>query len=268
MVGRFPPGLSEERRPMNDARNNDGSFATKGIENVMEWVKRCNPDMEYVDGFTSFDAPIRIRCKKCGDVFSRSMVTIRHGRKTICLNCQRMDMEERERLHAEEVAQRRAEAHAQVVLKRERLKLEQKEARRHDCPVCGRSTTRRKFCSDECCRKEAGRNPDTRRRHNALHDAKRRTLISAQIVDKGITLKRLYERDKGICWICGGVCDWDDKETREECIVTGNSYPSIDHIVELCKGGAHSWENVKLAHRICNSKRWIEGRKQKKLHAG
>jgi 5-methylcytosine-specific restriction endonuclease McrA len=30
---------------------------------------------------------------------------------------------------------------------------------------------------------------------------------------------------------------------------------SMDHLVPLSKGGDHSWANVALAHRSCNSKR-------------
>ena len=28
---------------------------------------------------------------------------------------------------------------------------------------------------------------------------------------------------------------------------------SKDHIIPLAKGGEHSWDNIQLAHRICNS---------------
>jgi 5-methylcytosine-specific restriction endonuclease McrA len=48
--------------------------------------------------------------------------------------------------------------------------------------------------------------------------------------------------------LCGGQCSWDD-------VVDGNagdSYPSIDHVRPLSKGGTHEWNNVKLAHRKCN----------------
>lgn len=29
--------------------------------------------------------------------------------------------------------------------------------------------------------------------------------------------------------------------------------PSVDHVKPLAKGGKHSWRNVVLAHRICNT---------------
>ena len=73
------------------------------------------------------------------------------------------------------------------------------------------------------------------------------------MVDPDITIQKLYRRDNGICYLCGGLCDWNDKEIRENTIVCGNQYPSIDHVMPLSKGGLHSWDNVRLAHRICNS---------------
>ena len=70
---------------MHNLRNaENGRFVSKGIENVKAWVKKSNPDMEYVDGFTDFNSSVNIRCTICGNVFSKSMQTIRHGRKTIC----------------------------------------------------------------------------------------------------------------------------------------------------------------------------------------
>lgn len=61
----------------------------------------------------------------------------------------------------------------------------------------------------------------------------------------GITLKKLIKRDGLTCAICGLAC-----------IDGGNYladlYPTMDHIVPISKGGGHTWENVQVAHRICN----------------
>ena len=35
--------------------------------------------------------------------------------------------------------------------------------------------------------------------------------------------------------------------------ISGNNYPSIDHVIPVSKGGTHTWDNVKLAHRHCNT---------------
>lgn len=75
-----------------------------------------------------------------------------------------------------------------------------------------------------------------------------------------INLKELYNRDNGVCWICGKLCDYNDKEYRvsekgHRYLATGPNYPSVDHVIPLSKGGAHTWNNVKLAHKRCNSKK-------------
>jgi 5-methylcytosine-specific restriction endonuclease McrA len=119
------------------------------------------------------------------------------------------------------------------------------------CPVCGEMTTRPKYCSIKCSRKVA----------NTLHEVKRRKKIDHVKVDSDITLKKLYERDHGVCYLCGEVCDWEDKEEKGGVVVCGNRYPSIDHVVPLARGGEHSWENVRLAHRICNTRKGAKHQK-------
>lgn len=73
--------------------------------------------------------------------------------------------------------------------------------------------------------------------------------------DKTITLEKLYERDNGVCKICGGLCDYNDYEIINDTIIAGNNYPSIDHIVPINKGGSHTWDNVQLSHRLCNCRK-------------
>ena len=76
-------------------------------------------------------------------------------------------------------------------------------------------------------------------------------------IDKDISLTALYERDGGVCWLCGDVCDWEDCDERisasgKKYVATGRMYPTVDHVVPLSKGGTHTWDNVKLAHKSCN----------------
>jgi 5-methylcytosine-specific restriction endonuclease McrA len=58
----------------------------------------------------------------------------------------------------------------------------------------------------------------------------------------------LYERDEGICALCGEWVDpsllWPDLESQ-----------SLDHIEPLVRGGTHTWDNVQLAHLGCNIKK-------------
>ena len=265
------PSKPLERRKIPDrSKINYRNQFTNGnydqITNAKRLIAEANPEMEYVSGFKTVDKPVVIRHKVCGTEFSRSMNSIRHKGKTVCPVCDAYRSHAKK--YASESEKRRAAAkrkqqrdlfknypkreyekqirHEQALINAERRKEEKREARRHDCPVCGTSTTRIKYCSDTCARK-AG---------NAQHEVRRRHLIRNVTIDKDITLEGLFRRDSGRCWICGLPCDYDDIEVTDKTMVAGNMYPSIDHVIALSKGGVHSWENVKLAHRICNSDRY------------
>lgn len=240
---------------MNENHNAvNGRFESGGVERVQGWIRKCNADMEYAGGFTDYDSPVLLRCRKCGNIFQRSMISIRHGRKTICKTCQQLNAEAKQKAHEQDVLKRKAERHDQALERARADAKSRREARRHNCPVCGASTTRRKYCSNECCIKANKYIYDPEQ--SALHEARRRVRMSSQIKDRGISLKKLYERDEGTCWICGMACEYSDSWHKGKTFIAGNLYPSIDHIVPLSRGGAHAWNNVKLAHRICNTKRF------------
>lgn len=88
-----------------------------------------------------------------------------------------------------------------------------------------------KYCSDEC-RTAINR---LRARHHRLVRRK-----SKQIGDV-FSLDFLYERDGGVCFLCG--LDVDRRDASE------------DHVVPLNGGGEHTLENVVLAHRSCNTRK-------------
>ncbi len=78
-------------------------------------------------------------------------------------------------------------------------------------------------------------------RRNALHtdyQNRRRARKHGVALDKGITIEDIFIRDKGICGICSKLCIREDA--------------SIDHVIPISKGGAHIWDNVQLAHLLCN----------------
>lgn len=89
------------------------------------------------------------------------------------------------------------------------------------------------YCSDECARKADNYSGQHRLERNGKPD-------------RTISLVKVYERDKGICQLCGDKIYFNLDPND-------NKYPSIDHIVPLAKGGLHSWDNVQLACRICNT---------------
>lgn len=51
----------------------------------------------------------------------------------------------------------------------------------------------------------------------------------------------VLEMDDGICGICGEDVDPERFD--------------IDHVIPLSKGGEHSYANVQVAHRSCNSRK-------------
>lgn len=59
-----------------------------------------------------------------------------------------------------------------------------------------------------------------------------------------VQFDRIWDRDGGICQICGVAIDRKDPDKMMRA--------SMDHIVTLAQKGAHCEENIDLAHRRCN----------------
>ena len=62
--------------------------------------------------------------------------------------------------------------------------------------------------------------------------------------DRTVSLDSAYERFHGMCGICLKPCLRQDA--------------SLDHVHPLSKGGAHTWDNIQLAHRTCNSRKGVK----------
>ena len=118
------------------------------------------------------------------------------------------------------------------------------------CPCCSKEfkakNMKQKYCSVECLRRQSRRN----NRYKTRCEHKHNDIVS---------LKRLYERDKGRCHICGKPTNWNDyKHNDDGWFIAGKNYPSVDHVIPLSKGGTNTYDNCKLAHCYCNS---IKGNK-------
>lgn len=218
-----------------------GKCSEKTIANRI--AEKTNGQMIYISGYRTpvKYAVLQVRCSVCGNdnhMTYHNLTAQYRG----CPSCMKRQQEQRAAERAEE-SRRKEQARRRRLARTEAKKEERaQQLEFHSCPVCGAITTRKKYCSDKCQNKAA----------NATKEAKRRKKIRASMVDKDITVMGLFKRDAGVCYICGTRCNTEDYTIIDGAFVAGDWYPSIDHVVPLAKGGAHSWGNVRLAHRRCN----------------
>lgn len=213
-------------------------------EDVKEKVNKYTKGRyEYVDGYTNADNKINVRCSVCGNVFSRYYRDVLFGE----YNCPKCKEKQKECIQwVEEItALKRKIAVYEDKLNVLIQKAVERENSKRTCPVCGVKFTRGRrirYCSNSCANKNRNRIKDKRIKKEC-------------VVDKDISLQSLYKRDNGVCYICGRLCDWNDYIVRDGTVICGDWYPSIEHIMPISKGGLHSWDNVRLAHRICNTRK-------------
>jgi len=127
----------------------------------------------------------------------------------------------------------------------------------------GLQTTRCKLCKDKASaqwrvdnreydlerQKEKSRlwrqnNPEKARAKWQLRKARKKSNGAYEYVDY-ITVA---ERDRWVCQICQEEVDPEIKHPDRQ---SG----SLDHVVPLSKGGAHTYDNTQLAHLFCNMKK-------------
>ncbi|HAV26786.1 MAG TPA: hypothetical protein DCX23_00460 [Lachnospiraceae bacterium] len=225
---------------------------------------------DYIGGYTTSDESVMIKCRSCGDVFERTVGFIKTG-NLICKKCEHEKTLIRQ---AEQRMVRKAEA--------ERKKAERKMARAakpsayqlsqmallddtHTCKVCGKEYTLREYmestgsryyrdsgyCSADC--RDAYNKECAKISHKGRRDSHRyRAVKYGCAYDSSVTLAKLIKRNGLRCAICGEMCDPKDHSWSQ---YSGPMYPSIDHIVPMSKGGGHVWNNVQVAHIICNSEK-------------
>lgn len=95
-----------------------------------------------------------------------------------------------------------------------------------------------RYCSEDCRLRNQRRRGKTTRSKRIKEGTRRET----------IDLARLAQRDGWRCHIC------KRKVTRKTW--------SHDHLIPLSDGGAHTWDNIALAHHRCNSQRGTRGAAQ------
>ena len=217
--------------------------------NRIERLKQKLDDaFEYVGGYDGSDGYVKIRCKQCGTEFERSAQAIRKHQVRNCPCCRKEETQRKE----EQLQREREEQKALRDAERERKRQEAEQRRIENtvtkvCRMCGiefETTSKQKVCCS----------PECSKRYISNHRDKR--IAKEKRIDVGINALSLFKRDNGKCWICGGECNLNDYVIRDGVFIAGNWYPSVDHLVAVCDGGENSWENVKLAHRVCNTRRF------------
>lgn len=203
-------------------------------------IRSKSSSLEYIGGWDSKFA--YFICNDCGAPFKHSLEFTHHtGKRCYCPNCKNILSSIREKEKEEEREKKQREQERQRILKEIRKEETQTVFKR--CRTCNSlfysPNAKTKYCSKKCATAQNWKVRDLYR--------------------YAVPLDKLYERDRGVCHICGGICDWNDKYINKDgYVVYGDCYPSRDHIVEKCGGGEHTWENIKLAHRKCNTERWIK----------
>lgn len=219
--------------------------------------------LDYVGGYTDKNGTVKIRCRKCGYIFERTTHYARHGNVS-CGKCRhddvvkaRKERQEKRRQEREDERERKAKDKP-IGLSYYQREREKKLDIAHTCKMCGREYTPRQymddanlksfsdcgFCSVACRKKSA------RKKQSGTKSIRHRARKFGCEFDSSVTLKKLIERNGLKCGICGGMCDPNDHGWTE---YFGATSPTIDHIIPLSKGGSHTWDNVQVAHAICNS---------------
>lgn len=181
------------------------------------------------------------RCTKCGEDKPRSEFHKRSASKDgLFPHCKSCWLERCRRFHAEnrDVVNARVAVYAKANPKKIKAKAKRQyeENKEH---VLARHAAWRKANPDyhkDRDRREYDANPERWRRASAKYRAtlKGNGHEPYQRID-------IYDRDEGVCHLCGGFVEWDDF--------------SIDHVIPISKGGPDTPANVATSHLLCNLSR-------------
>lgn len=257
------------------------NHATQGLKISNERLKQeaetrlafslLEKGIAYLGGYDGKDSTVSLSCLSCGNEFTRyADKQFKNSKTTECPFCgekaKAKAEKEAERIKQREEYERQLEHRKQLREERE-LKKQNKLNEIRICKECGCLYTYRSYaqsigvdpifvqridvCSRKCLEK---RERKINKKYNYSHGKhKLRALKYGVEYDASVNLDDLIAKDGLRCALCGEMCNISDYKKVDGHLIYGNKYPSIDHIIPMSKGGGHVWDNVQVAHRICNS---------------
>lgn len=104
------------------------------------------------------------------------------------------------------------------------------------------------ICSIECLEiaREKSSTESKNKRYIRQITLRMANFTSSAEIDSSVTQNAIYDRDQGICYLCGNTT------YKEYENLPMNQRATIDHIIPLSKGGAHTFDNVRIACWRCN----------------
>lgn len=280
---RFGVTLDQVNNAARVRQISNGKNVTRGLQASNE-LRRAEAEkhlaeklhefgLEYLGGYTARGSKVRVKCLKCGCEYERTVEFLKKGTAPACAECQKLETKKRQ----EEQRRKKAQQAEVKALEREWYRRfhppKDSYSKMHEaflnrsgiCEICGKPYTVREYvescgrkkaqdngvCSEKCRRIKLNREGrESRKRRGVQDNHRHRAKKNGGEYDPSVTLKRLVERDGLRCAICGEMCDWNDHSWSK---YSGPMYPSIDHIIPMSKGGGHTWDNVQVAHIMCNS---------------
>ena len=252
----------------SERRQSGSSRKRPNLEKIA--LKLMSEGFAYLGGYENSKSNIDVSCLVCGKVFKRNAHEIpKHI--TVCPFCKqeealqkRLQKRTQKQAKYEQYLKEQQEYWEAYRQKKQEEKQQEKDCfldEKHICKECGCKFTFREYAEQEgfdpifannieyCSRK--CKHKAFLKRHEKGDHIKRAKKHGCEW-ERGITLNRLIQRDGLRCALCGGMCDLNDKSYGNG---SGPNYPSIDHIKPISKGGSHTWENVQVAHIICNTRK-------------
>lgn len=272
-----------------ERRQTHAKPAMQGVQKNNEQIKQASEtrlalyllvdNFGYVGGYSGKGSVIQISCFSCGEQFSKycdgvtKFIRDIQQHKIECPVCGEQARLRKEKEWEEQKRKKQAaekKYFAELKKKRKEELKQQKLDEVHVCKECNCLYTYRSyaqsigvepifvqridFCSKECQKKHEKR---LSRKYNKTHGKHlKRCVLHGLEHDPTVTLDNMIERWGLRCAICGGMCDRSDFKIKNGARIYGDNYPSIDHIIPLAleiKG--HTWDNVQVAHRGCNTRK-------------